>query len=121
MIRILSGITRPRRGHLLTNLTPPGARYSPTRQRTGFIYDTTSADLVVKDIHRKTTLPCLAVDTPLSDEELLRLHEASAGRGGCLILGPLVDPPPGITTRTLTLEVRTHPSQNAARTQEVIP
>lgn len=121
VIRILSGITRPRRGHLLTNLTPPGARYSPTRQRTGFIYDTTSADLVVKDIHRKTTLPCLAVDTPLSDEELLRLHEASAGRGGCLILGPLVDPPPGITTRTLTLEVRTHPSQNAARTQEVIP
>lgn len=123
VMRILAGVSRPRRGYLLMNLANPRVQksHSPKRARAGFIYDSVSADLVVKDIQKSNALPCLAVDIPLNDEELRALYAASAGAGGCLLLGPLVDIPPDLSVRILHLDrhKNTHSPTLAASATEV--
>lgn len=103
VLRILAGTSKPRRGYFMMNLIDPGKHHSPKRARVGFIYDSVSADLVVKDIRKSHSLPCLAVDVPLDEDDLRTLYAASAERGGCLLIGPLADLPQGLTVRVLRL------------------
>lgn len=126
ILRIISGVSRPRRGYLTTNLTTPDGGHPPKRARVGFIYDSVSADLIVKDVRKSTSRPCFAVDIPLDEDDLRALYEASARRGGCLLIGPLVEIPSDLSARTLRLDRQgstddnTHDSDSATtQTMEV--
>lgn len=110
ILRILSGASRPRRGILTMNLSMPGEFYSPKRARAGFIDDSVSVDLVVKDIRKRNIVPCLAVDVPIDEDDLRALHAASATIGGCLLIGPLVEVPADIDVRVLRFELTPQPA-----------